>query len=148
MSLTFLGIIGIAVLVFFIISRVPIGFAMILVGFVGFCYVVSISGGLSLIAMDIFNTFSSYNLSVIPLFILMGQIAFRVGMGERLYYAAYKWLGHMPGGLAITTIGGCAGFAAICGSSPATAGTMCGVALPEMRKYGYDMTLALSLIHI
>jgi C4-dicarboxylate transporter DctM subunit len=136
------GIMGIVVLIFLLVSRVPVGFAMLLVGFVGFGYVVSFKSALSLISLDLFAVFASYNMSVIPLFVFMGQIAFNAEMGRRLYYTAYKWLGHMPGGLAIATIGGCAGFAAICGSSPATAATMGSVALPEMRRYDYDPALA------
>jgi C4-dicarboxylate transporter DctM subunit len=142
MSPMAVGFIGIVTLILLLVSRVPVGFAMLFVGFLGFSHVVSIGSALSLISLDLFAVFASYNMSVIPLFILMGQIAYNAEMGRRLYDTAYKWFGHMPGGLAIATIGGCAGFAAICGSSPATAATMGSVALPEMRRYRYDPALA------
>ncbi len=120
----------------------PVGFVMALIGFAGFSYMVNIHAGLSLLAKDIYNIFGSYSLTVIPLFVFMGQIAFHAGISRRLYDAAYKILGHLPGGLAMATIGACAGFSAICGSTNATAATMATVALPEMKRYGYDMELA------
>jgi tripartite ATP-independent transporter DctM subunit len=97
---------------------------------------------LRLFAKDIFVIFGSYSLTVIPLFILMGQIAFHAGISRRLYDSAYTFLGHFPGGLAMATIGACAGFAAICGSTNAAAATMATVALPEMKRYKYSMELA------
>jgi tripartite ATP-independent transporter DctM subunit len=115
---------------------------MILVGFVGVSYLLTWEAGLFIIGTALWDTFASYTLLVIPLFVLMGQIAFTSGVSGRIYHTAYKWLGHQPGGVAMATIGGCAGFAAICGSSPATAATMGTVALPEMRKYHYDLALA------
>lgn len=136
------GVIGIVILIVLLLSRLPVGFTMLLVGFLGFSYLTSLDAGLGLIARDFFSTFASWNLSVIPLFILMGQIAFHAGMGQRLYHTAYKWLGHRPGGLAMATVAACAGFASICGSSPATAATIGAIALPEMRKYNYDASLA------
>jgi tripartite ATP-independent transporter DctM subunit len=89
-----------------------------------------------------YGTSSFYTFSVIPLFVLMGQFAFYSGMSKDIYSAVHKWMGHLPGGLGMATIAGCAGFAAISGSSLATAATMGTVALPEMRKYNYDMGLA------
>jgi tripartite ATP-independent transporter DctM subunit len=97
---------------------------------------------LNLLARDVWDVFSSYNLTVIPLFVFMGQIAFHAGISRRLYDSAYVLLGHRRGGLAMTTVGACAGFSAICGSTNATAATMATVALPEMKRYGYDMGLA------
>lgn len=142
MDPTTVGVIGLVVLVIALFSRMPVGFVMALVGFLGFSYLVSLEGGLRLFAKDIFVIFGSYSLTVIPLFILMGQIAFHAGISRRLYDSAYTFLGHFPGGLAMATIGACAGFAAICGSTNAAAATMATVALPEMKRYKYSMELA------
>jgi tripartite ATP-independent transporter DctM subunit len=142
MDPTVVGIIGLIVLVVVLFSRMPVGFVMALVGFVGFSTMVSLEAGLSLLAKDIFDIFGKYSFTVIPLFVLMGQIAFHAGISRRLYDSAYKFMGHWPGGLAMATIGACAGFAAICGSTNASAATMATVALPEMKRYNYDMKLA------
>ncbi len=142
MDPTIVGVIGLVVLVIALFSRMPVGFVMALIGFLGFSYLVSLEGGLRLFAKDIFVIFGSYSLTVIPLFILMGQIAFHAGISRRLYDSAYTFLGHFPGGLAMATIGACAGFAAICGSTNAAAATMATVALPEMKRYKYSMELA------
>jgi len=141
-SPTTVGLIGRVLLVVLLFSRMPVGFVMALLGFVGFSYMVSFEAGISLLAKDIYAIFGSYSLTVIPLFVFMGQIAFHAGMSRRLYDSAYKFMGHWPGGLAMATIGACAGFSAICGSTNAAAATMASVALPEMRRYGYDMKLA------
>jgi C4-dicarboxylate transporter DctM subunit len=143
MNLVVIGVLGILILllVLFFLGM-PVGFAMAVVGFCGFCYVVSFKAALNMIGTDIWTTFSSYGLTVIPLFVLMGYIAFNAGIAERLYKAAYKWFGHWPGGLAIATIGADELFAAICGSNTATAATMGAVALPEMKKYHYDNRLS------
>jgi C4-dicarboxylate transporter, DctM subunit len=93
------------------------------------------------VTIELFETLSSYPLTVIPLFVFMGQIAFHAGISRRLFNTAYAWLGQLPGGLAMATVGACTGFGAICGSGPATAATMASVALPEMRRYKYDMEL-------
>lgn len=142
MSLTTTGIIGIIVLVILLYSKMPVGFAMGFLGLMGFSYVVNFQAALNLLARDVWEVFSSYNLTVIPLFVFMGQIAFYAGISRRLYDSAYVLLGHRRGGLAMTTVGACAGFSAICGSTNATAATMATVALPEMKRYGYDMGLA------
>jgi tripartite ATP-independent transporter DctM subunit len=142
MDPTTVGVIGLVILVIALFSRMPVGFVMALIGFLGFSYLVSLEGGLRLFAKDIFVIFGSYSLTVIPLFILMGQIAFHAGISRRLYDSAYTFLGHFPGGLAMATIGACAGFAAICGSTNAAAATMATVALPEMKRYKYSMELA------
>ena len=142
MSLSTTGIIGIIVLVVLLYSKMPVGFAMGFLGLIGFSYVVNFDAGLSLLARDVWDVFSSYNLTVIPLFVFMGQIAFHAGISRRLYDSAYVLLGHRRGGLAMTTVGACAAFSAICGSTNATAATMATVALPEMKRYGYDMGLA------
>jgi tripartite ATP-independent transporter DctM subunit len=115
---------------------------MALVGLVGFSYLVSLGAGLDILARDIFYTFSSYSLTVIPMFVFMGCIASGAGMSKRLYDAGYLILGRLRGGLAMATILGCAGFAAICGSTNACAAAMGKVSLPEMKRYHYDDSLA------
>jgi C4-dicarboxylate transporter DctM subunit len=137
------GIIGILVLLLILFFLgMPVGFAMAVVGFCGFCYAVSFKAALNMVATDLWTTFSKFGLTVIPLFVLMGYLAFNSGIAERLYNAAYKWVGHWPGGLAIATIGADELFAAICGSNTATAATMGAVALPQMEKYHYDPRLS------
>jgi len=136
------GIIGIVVLLVIFLLGMPVGFTMALVGLAGFCYLVSMPAGLSILARDIFATLSSYSLTVIPMFIFMGAIAFASGMSRRLYDTGYVMFGQMRGGLAIATIAACAGFAAMCGSTNATAAAMGRVALPEMKRYNYDDSLA------
>lgn len=146
MSPTIVGIIGLAALFILIFTRMPVGFLMALIGVSGFGYVVSFDAAMNMMAKDIFDVFGSYNLTVIPLFILMGQIAYHAGISSRLFDVAYKFIGHWPGGMAIATIGACAGFSAICGSTNATAATMAAVTLPEMRKYNYKDSLATGVV--
>ncbi|PKN60854.1 MAG: C4-dicarboxylate ABC transporter permease [Deltaproteobacteria bacterium HGW-Deltaproteobacteria-11] len=146
MTPTIIGLLSFAVLVALIFLKIPVGFVMALVGFAGFGLLVSWDASLSLIARDFFAVFSSYNLTVIPLFVLMGQVAHHSGMSGRLFNTAHKFMGHLPGGLAIATIGACAGFSAICGSTSATAATMASVALPQMKKYNYDPALATGVV--
>jgi tripartite ATP-independent transporter DctM subunit len=143
MSLTIIGIVGIAVLLFVLfVLAMPVGFAMAVVGFCGFWYCVSFNAAITMTATDVWNTFSKYGLTVIPLFIFLGYLAFNSGIAGRLYAAAYKWVGHWRGGLAIATIGADELFAAICGSNTATAATMGTVALPQMKKYNYHSMLS------
>jgi tripartite ATP-independent transporter DctM subunit len=136
------GVVGIIILIVLFVLGMPVGFAMAFVGFAGFSYLVSPSAGLGLLARDVFTNLSSYSLTVIPMFLLMGSIAFASGISTRLYAASHTLLGKVRGGLAMATILACAGFAAICGSTSATAAAMGKVALPEMKKYGYADTLA------
>lgn len=142
MSLTTIGLIGVSALIVLLYSRMPVGFAMGFVGLVGFSYVVNLNAGVNLLVRDVWDIFSSFNLTVIPLFVFMGQVAFHAGISRRLYDSAYVVFGHRRGGLAMTTVGACALFSAICGSTNATAATMAIVTLPEMKRYGYDMRLA------
>ena len=142
MSSEFIGACGIAVMVSLMILGMPIAFTMILVGFLGFTYMTSLDGGLFLLSDSFYYQFTSYTMLVIPLFVFMGEIAFRSGISKRIYRTAHTWLGFIPGGLAVATIGACAGFSAICGSSTATAATMGTVGLPEMRKHRYDPAFA------
>ncbi len=136
------GIIGCVILLVLLFTSMPVAFALISAGLIGFSLIVSPSAALSMVVADLYDTFSSYSLSVIPLFVFMGQVAFHAGISRRLFKAAYTWIGHLPGGLAMATVGACAGFGAICGSGPATAATMASVALPEMRRYGYSDELS------
>ena len=142
MSPATVGIIGISIMFLLFFSRMPIGFVMLLIGFLGFSFVLSLEKGIGMLGMAVYGSISLYDLSVIPLFLLMGQFAFYGGLSRDFYFTMHKWLGRLPGGLAIATIGGCAGFAAVCGSSVATAVTMGSVALPEMQSYKYDSKLA------
>lgn len=136
------GVYGILImLAVMLLLKMPVGYVMALMGFLGIAYTISWEAALGMVGNDLWNTFSSYGLTVIPMFILMGQICFYSQVNERLYNAAYKWFGKIRGGLATTTIMACAGFAAICGSNTATAATMTVVALPEMKKYKYDPIL-------
>jgi C4-dicarboxylate transporter DctM subunit len=137
-----IGIIGIVILVLLFLLRLPIAFAMALIGVVGFGYLTTPDAALGLIGRDIFEDFRNYPLSVIPMFMLMGSFALASGISKRLYQTTYAWIGHLRGGLTIATVFACAGFGAICGSSTATAATMGQIAIPEMKKYQYDNTLA------
>jgi C4-dicarboxylate transporter, DctM subunit len=141
-----IGIVGLASVIVLFLTGIELSFAMALVGFLGFSCVVSLESGLNLLARDIFDAFTSYNLTVVPLFILMGQIAFNAGIAKRLYDSAYKFIGHIPGGLAMATVGGATAFKAICGSSPATAATFASVAIPEMDKHGYSKKLSTGIV--
>ena len=142
MSNEVIGACGIAIMVLLMILGMPIAFTMVLVGFLGFTYMTSLDGGLFLLSDSFYYQFTSYTMLVIPLFVFMGEIAFRSGISKRIYRTAHTWLGFIPGGLAVATIGACAGFAAICGSSTATAATMGTVGLPEMKKHRYDPAFA------
>lgn len=134
-----IGISSFPVLLILIFLRIPIGLAMFLVG-LGGLYFVTGSPNMSLAKLktETFSTFSSYSLSIIPMFLLMGHFATLGGMSTALFKAAESFLGHRKGGVAMAAIGACAGFGAICGSSLATAATMGQVALPELKKYGYS----------
>lgn len=146
MTPTAVGIIGFFVLIALMFMRIPVGFVMAIVGVLGFGILVSWDAAFLLTARDFFSIFGSYNLTVIPLFVFMGQLAHHSGISGRLFNAANKFMGHLPGGLAIATVGACAGFSAICGSTSATAATMASVALPEMKKYNYDPALATGVV--
>ena len=146
MNPTVIGLTGIAFLFILMFLRMPVGFVMAAVGFVGFGYTVTFDASMSLVAKDLFSVFGSYSLTVIPLFVLMGQLAYHSGISSRLFNAAYKFIGHWPGGLAIATVGACAAFAAICGSTNATAATMGAATLPEMKRYNYKPALATGVV--
>lgn len=137
-----IALIGLLVLFFLMIFRMPISFSMFIVGFAGLLTVASPKAAFSVLTGDLWNQFSSYTMSVIPLYILMGEIIFRTGVTESLFKAAYKWVGHLRGGMAATVVLASAGFAAICGSNSATAAAMGTMALPELKKYKYDEKLS------
>lgn len=141
-----IGILGILFLFLLMAARMQIGFTLALVGFIGFVLINSFESGFSILGMEAFKTGSSYSLSVIPLFILMGQFSNHSRMGSDIYKMVYRWVGFLPGGLAMATIGACACFAAISGSSLATSATMGMVALPEMKKFKYADSLATGCI--
>jgi C4-dicarboxylate transporter, DctM subunit len=138
-----LGLLSFPILMVMLFLRIPIGIAMFTVGFIGNWLVMGTPAAMlgQLKSLTV-TTFSSYSLSIIPLFLLMGQFATISGMSAALFKCAEQWLGHRKGGIGMAAIGACAGFGAICGSSMATAATMAQVALPELRKYGYANGLA------
>jgi tripartite ATP-independent transporter DctM subunit len=136
------GLAGLAAFLVLALLRVPMAFAMGIVGFFGFAYKVNFAAASAMIAQTTYETGLAYTLSVIPLFILMGNFVVRARMSEELYHAAYTFLGHRRGGLAMSTIVASAAFGSICGSSIATAATFAKVAYPSMRKFGYKDTLA------
>jgi len=146
MSPIVVGFIGIFVLIILIFARMHIGISMALVGFLGFAYIVGVEPAMGVLRTVPYSTLSSQNLSVIPLFILMGAFALTAGISEDLYRTVHKWIGHFRGGLAMATVVACACFAAISGSSLATAATLGKVAMPEMKKYKYDTALATGCI--
>jgi tripartite ATP-independent transporter DctM subunit len=140
------ALVGFAAFLALAFLRVPMAFAMGIVGFVGFAYKVNLNAAAAMIGQTTYETGMNYTLSVIPLFILMGSFVVRARMSEELYRAAYTFIGHLRGGLAMSTVIACAGFGAICGSSIATAATFTKVAYPSMRKFGYKDSLAAGAI--
>lgn len=135
----------IAVLVLFL-TGIELAIAMVVIGFLGFAYLVSWEAALNLLAKDFFDVFNTYGFTVVPLFVLMGQVAFNSGIAKRLFDASNKFIGHIPGGLAIATVAGATAFKSICGSSAATAATFAAVAVPEMDRYGYDRKLSTGIV--
>jgi tripartite ATP-independent transporter DctM subunit len=140
------GVIALALLLLLFATGIELGFAMALVGFVGFAYLNGFHPAMQLVARDIYDVITNYGYTVFPLFILMGQIGFNAGIAVRLYDAAYKFVGHIPGGLAMATVIGATGFKTICGSAAATAATFASVAVPEMDRYGYDRRLSTGIV--
>ena len=139
-------LVGFAAFLALAFLRVPMAFAMGIVGFVGVGYMLNFRAASAMIAQVTYETGLSYTLSVIPLFILMGNFVVRAKLSDELYHAAYCFLGHRRGGLAMSTVIACAGFGAICGSSIATAATFSKVSYPSMRKYGYKDALSAGAI--
>jgi C4-dicarboxylate transporter, DctM subunit len=140
------GMIGLFVLLLLFSTGIELGFAMGLVGFLGFAYLNGLNPALNLLARDFYDVITNYGYTVFPLFVLMGQIGFNAGIAVRLYDAANKFIGHVPGGLAMATVVGATGFKTICGSSAATAATFASVAIPQMERYGYDKRLSTGIV--
>ena len=142
----FIAIVGFAVLFALMLLRVPIGISMGIVGIGGFAAVVGIDPALSILTNSPITTVTNYTFSLVPLFILMGALATESGMSRELFATGTAWLGGRRGGMAMATIGACGGFAAICGSSVATAATMARIATPEMRRLGYSDSLSCGVV--
>ena len=136
------GVIGIGVVLFLMACKMPVGLAMMLVGFAGFAYIIRFSAALHVMTIVPFDLISKYDYCVLPLFLLMASVCLSSGLGKSLFKLAYSWLGRLPGGLAIATVGACGLFSAISASSLATAITMGTIAIPEMRKHKYHSSLA------
>lgn len=137
-----IALIGIILLFLLMFLKMPISFAMFVVGFVGIYLLLPPNAAFNLLSSNIWTQFSSYSLSVIPFYVLMGEIVFRSGISQNIFEAAYRWIGHYRGGMLITTILASAGFSSICGSNSATAATMGTIALPELKKMKYDEALS------
>lgn len=148
MDQTLLAILCIAMMLGLLALRVPIAFAMLGAGMFGSVTVLGAAGGLQLVASDIYRQFSSYSMAVVPLFILMGMVIFHSGASTRLFRAAYTWIGHLPGGVAATTVAASIAFSCVSGSNSAATATMGSVALPEMKRYGYDPRVASGAVAI
>ena len=146
MSEITIGIIGLIVLLLLFSTGIELGFAMALVGFAGFAYLNGFHAAINLLSRDMFEVITNYGYTVFPIFILMGQIGFNAGIAVRLYNSAHKFIGHIPGGLAMATVMGATAFKAICGSSAATSATFASVAIPEMDRYGYDKKLSTGIV--
>jgi C4-dicarboxylate transporter DctM subunit len=140
------GCIVLVLLLLLFATGIELGFGMALMGFLGFAYLNGIPSAMNLLGRDIFDVITNYGYTVFPLFILMGQIGFNAGIAVRLYGAAHKFIGHVPGGLAMATVVGATGFKAICGSAAATAATFASVAIPEMDRYKYDRRLSCGIV--
>jgi C4-dicarboxylate transporter DctM subunit len=143
-----IGLLGLAALLVLFVMGLELALAMFIVGFVGFAYIVGTHSALNLLAKDVFDSFESYTLTVVPLFVLMGQLSFHAGIAKRLYDTANRFVGHISGGLGIATVSGCTIFGAICGSAAATAATFASVSIPEMDRFGYKRSFSAGLVAI
>lgn len=137
-----IGIVGIVVMIFLFLTGLEMAYCMALVGFFGFTFLMSFGPASNLVAKDFMDAFTTYSYTVIPLFVLMGEFAANSSIAKRLYAGAHKWFGHVPGGLAMTTVVGATAFKSMCGSTLATVGTFAGLAIPEMDRYGYKKELS------
>jgi tripartite ATP-independent transporter DctM subunit len=140
------GLVGIGLLLLTFLTGIELAYGMTLIGFLGYTYLISFSAASNMFAKDFFDTFSSYGFTVVPLFVLMGQVASNSGIARKLYDAAEKFVGHIPGGLAMTTVVGATLFKAMCGSTLATCATFAGIAVPEMRRLGYSKKLSTGVV--
>jgi C4-dicarboxylate transporter DctM subunit len=141
-----IGVIGVIILVGLFLTGLEMAFAMAIVGVLGYAIVVSPEAAMYMLPNDFADTLESYPITAVPLFMLMGQIVFNAGIARRLYDAAHKFLGHIPGGLALATVVGATAFKAMCGSMTATCATFAGVAVPEMDRYGYAKKLSTGIV--
>jgi C4-dicarboxylate transporter, DctM subunit len=141
-SETLIGIVGIIAMLALFLTGLEMAYCMILVGFFGFTALMSFIPASNLVVKDFFDAFTTYSYTVIPLFVLMGELTTNTNISKRLYGGAHKWFGHVPGGLAMTTVVGATAFKAMCGSSLATVATFAGLAIPEMDRYGYKKELS------
>jgi len=146
MSEVTIGIIGLVVLLFLFLSGIEMAFLMTIIGFIGFGLLSGFDTAIGLLANDFMDSLASYGLTAIPLFVLMGQIAFNAGIAGRLYDSAHRFFGHIPGGLAVATVAGATVFKSICGSVAATSATFASVAIPEMDRYGYSKKLSTGIV--
>jgi C4-dicarboxylate transporter DctM subunit len=133
------GLVGILALLLLFLTGLEMAYCMVLVGFLGFTTLMSFIPASNLVVKEFFDVFTTYSYTVIPLFVLMGEFAANTNIAKRLYGGAYKWFGHIPGGLAMTTV---VGATAMCGSTLATVGTFAGLAIPEMDRFGYKKELS------
>ncbi len=148
MSPELVGIIGVVLLIVLFLLRVQVGLSMLIVGFVGYSYIVNPSAAFAVVSLVPYSTVGSYSLSVMPLFILMGMFLSYGGLGRDVFTAVDAWFRQTKGGMAIAAVGACAGFAAVSGSATATAATIGAVALPEMKKYGYSDSLSTACVAV
>jgi C4-dicarboxylate transporter DctM subunit len=146
MSDVAIGTYGIILLLALFLTGLEMAYCMILVGFLGFTLLMSFPAASNLVIKDFFDNFTTYSFTVIPLFMVMGEFASNSNIAKRLYQGAHKWFGHIPGGLAMTTVVGATAFKAMCGSSLATVGTFSNLAMPEMDRYGYKKELSAGTI--
>src|SRR6187399_3491238 len=146
MSTDTVAILGFVALFGLMLLRVPVGMAMGLVGITGFSYLVGGAPALKLVGQTSMRTVTDYTFGVIPMFLLMGAFVTSSGMSRELFRTANNFVGHLRGGLGIATVAACGGFAAICGSSVATAATFSNVAYPEMRRFGYPQSFSTGVI--
>jgi len=146
MSDVAVGTYGVILLLVLFLTGLEMAYCMILVGFLGFTFLMSFPAASNLVIKDFFDNFTTYSYTVIPLFIIMGEFASNSNIAKRLYLGAYRWFGHIPGGLAMTTVAGATAFKAMCGSTLATVGTFSNLAMPEMDRYGYKKELSAGTI--
>jgi C4-dicarboxylate transporter, DctM subunit len=141
-----MGIASLFILLAFFLTGIELAYAMAIIGFAGLSYLVGFAAASNMLVKDFFDTFTSYGLTVIPIFVLMGQIAYFSGIAKKLYDATYTFMGHVPGGLAMATVAGATLFKAMCGSTLATCATFSSVAVPEMDRYGYSRKLSTGIV--
>jgi C4-dicarboxylate transporter DctM subunit len=146
MSDVTIGIIGVCVLMVMFLTGIELGYCMAIIGFFGLAYLGTFSAASNQLVKDFFDVFTSYGFTVIPLFVLMGQVASNSDIAKKLYNSAEKYVGHIPGGLAMTTVVGATLFKAMCGSTLATCATFAGIAIPEMTRLGYSKKLSTGVV--